>query len=93
MPGRARFRAADGGRSWQELPGLRGHESGPKWQPGGGGMGLHTIILDPRNPLRMFIAISAAGAFRTDDGGKSWKPINRGLRAEYTPDPTPEVGY
>jgi photosystem II stability/assembly factor-like uncharacterized protein len=89
----ALFRSADGGKSWQELPGLRGHDTGPHWQPGAGGMCLHTVILDPTNPERIFIAISAAGAFRTDDGGKSWKPINRGLRSEFIPDPNAEVGH
>jgi hypothetical protein len=89
----ALFRSADGGHSWQELPGLRGHGSGPKWQPGAGGMCLHTILLDPSNPGRIFIAISAAGAFRTDDAGQTWQPINRGLRSEYIPDPTAEVGH
>jgi photosystem II stability/assembly factor-like uncharacterized protein len=87
------FQTTDGGQNWQELPGLRGHGSGPHWQPGAGGMCLHTIILDRSNPGRMFIAISAAGAFRTDDGGKSWKPINRGLKSQYIPDPTAEVGH
>ena len=66
---------------WHELAGLRGHGTGPKWQPGAGGMCLHTIILDPSDPGRIYIAISAAGAFRTDDGGKTWKPINRGLKS------------
>ncbi len=89
----ALFRSTDGAASWQELPGLRGHGTGPKWQPGAGGMGLHTIILDPSNPQRIFIAISAAGAFRTDDGGNTWKPINRGLRSQYIPDPNAEVGH
>ncbi|HSA91569.1 MAG TPA: sialidase family protein [Terriglobales bacterium] len=87
------FRSADGGKSWHELAGLRGHGTGPKWQPGAGGMCLHTILLDPRENGRMFIAISAAGAFRTDDGGKSWRPINRGLVSEYIPDPKAEVGH
>ena len=87
------FRTTDGGKSWHELAGLRGHGTGPKWQPGAGGMGLHTILLDPSNPNRIFIAISAAGAFRTDDGGKSWKPINRGLKSEYLPEPMPEIGF
>jgi photosystem II stability/assembly factor-like uncharacterized protein len=89
----ALFRTTDGGRSWHELAGLRGHGTGPKWQPGAGGLGLHTIILDSSNPQRIFIAISAAGAFRTDDGGKTWKPINRGLRSQYIPDQTAEVGH
>jgi len=89
----ALFRSTDGAHSWQEVSGLRGHGTGPKWQPGAGGMGLHTIVLDRSNPQRMFIAISAAGAFRTDDGGKSWKPINHGLRSPYLPNQTAEVGH
>ncbi len=93
----ALFRSTDGGENWKELPGLRGHGTGPKWQPGAGGMCLHTIILDPssRTPetQRIWIAISAAGAFRTDDGGKTWKPINRGLYSQYIPDPKAEVGH
>ena len=89
----AMFRSTDGGQSWQELSGLRGHGTGPKWQPGAGGMGLHTICIDPKNHKRIFIAISAAGAFRTDDGGETWKPINRGLRSQYIPDPDAEVGH
>ena len=89
----ALFRTMDGGKSWQELPGMRGHGTGSGWQPGAGGLGLHTIILDPKDPQRIFIAISAAGAFRSDDGGASWKAINRGLRSEYIPDPDAEVGH
>ena len=87
------FRSADGGKTWEELSGLRTHGTGPRWQPGAGGLCLHTIIIDPGNPQRIFIAISAAGAFRTDDGGKSWKPINRGLHSYYIPEPTAEVGH
>jgi photosystem II stability/assembly factor-like uncharacterized protein len=89
----ALFTSTDGGQNWTELSGLRKHGTGPKWQPGAGGMGLHTIILDPSNEQRMWIAISAAGAFRTDDGGQSWKAINQGLRSEYIPDPNAEVGH
>ena len=89
----ALFRTVDGGQTWTELAGLRGQGSGPRWQPGAGGMCLHTILLDPSDPNRIFIAISAAGAFRTEDGGKTWRPINRGLRSEYIPDPTAEVGH
>jgi BNR/Asp-box repeat protein len=89
----AMFRSTDGGKSWQELSGLRGHGTGPQWSPGAGGLGLHTILLDPTNHNRMYIAISAAGAFRTDDAGKTWKPINRGLHSQYIPDPNAEVGH
>lgn len=89
----ALFRTTDGGQSWHELAGLRGHGSGPSWQPGAGGMCLHTILFDPRNSRRLFVAISAAGAFRSDDGGESWVPINRGLHSLYIPDPTAEVGH
>lgn len=87
------FKSSDGGASWQELPGLRNHGTGPKWQPGAGGMCLHTIILDPVNHSRIFVAISAAGAFRSDDAGESWTPINKGLQSLYIPDPTAEVGH
>jgi len=87
------FRSTDAARSWHELSGLRGHGTGPKWQPGAGGMCLHTIILDTKDPGRIYIAISAAGAFRTDDGGKTWKPINRGLRSQFLPDQDAEVGH
>ena len=89
----ALFRTTDGGKSWHELPGLRGHGAGDKWAPGAGGMCLHTILLDPNNKGRMFTAISSAGAFRTDDGGKTWRPINRGLHSLYIPDPTAEIGH
>lgn len=88
----AMFRTTDGAKTWQELPRLRDAQ-GSKWSPGAGGLGLHTILLDPKNPRRMFIAISAAGAFRTDDAGESWKPINRGLKSEYIPDPNAEIGH
>lgn len=87
------FKSSDGGQTWQELAGLRGHVSGPQWSPGAGGMCLHTILIDPLNHNRIFVAISAAGSFRTDDAGKTWKPINRGLRSEYIPNPHAEVGH
>lgn len=89
----ALFRTTDGGRTWHELSGLRGHGSGAQWAPGAGGMGLHTILLDPTNPRRIYIAISSAGAFRSDDGGDTWKPINRGLKSKYLPDPNAETGF
>jgi len=89
----AMFRSVDGGRSWQELGALRNHPTGPSWAPAAGGMGLHTILLDPQHPGRMFAAISAAGVFRSDDAGKSWRPVNRGLRSQHIPDPTAEVGH
>jgi photosystem II stability/assembly factor-like uncharacterized protein len=89
----AMFHSTDGGQSWTELSGLRGHGTGPHWQPGAGGMCLHTILIDPKNPDRIFIAISAAGAFRTTDAGKTWQPINRGLVSNFMPNPTAEVGH
>jgi photosystem II stability/assembly factor-like uncharacterized protein len=89
----ALFRSTDGAKSWEELPGLREHGTGPSWQPGAGGLCLHTIVIDPSNPDRMFVAISAAGAFRTDDGGKSWRAINRGLKSQGIPNPDAEVGH
>jgi photosystem II stability/assembly factor-like uncharacterized protein len=89
----ALFRTTDGGKCWEELSGLRCHGSGARWAPGAGGMCLHTIIADPSNPQRVFVAISSAGAFRTDDGGANWQPINRGLRSEYIPDPNADVGH
>lgn len=89
----ALFRSTDGGKSWHELSGLRKHTTGSDWAPGAGGMCLHTIILDKNNPQRIFVAISAAGAFRSDDGGETWLPINRGLHSDMIPDPDAEVGH
>jgi photosystem II stability/assembly factor-like uncharacterized protein len=89
----ALFRSTDGGASWNELSGLREHGTGPQWQPGAGGMCLHTILVDPRNADRIFVAISAAGAFRSEDAGVTWQPINRGLRSEQLPDQDAEVGH
>ncbi len=89
----ALFRTTDGGTTWHELAGMRGHGSGPKWQPGAGGLGLHTILLGPNGSGRIFIAISSAGAFRSDDNGVTWRAINRGLKSEYIPDPDAEVGH
>jgi photosystem II stability/assembly factor-like uncharacterized protein len=89
----ALFKSVDGGTEWNELPGLREHGSGPEWQPGAGGMCLHTLVIDPTDNDRMFAAISAAGVFRTEDGGKTWQPANRGLHSEGIPDPDAEVGH
>ncbi|GIF12146.1 WD40/YVTN/BNR-like repeat-containing protein [Actinoplanes teichomyceticus] len=89
----ALYKSTDGGQKWEELTGLRQHRSGPQWQPGAGGMCLHTILLHPSDPERMFVAISAAGAFRTDDGGVTWQPINAGLRSGGIPDEDAEVGH
>jgi hypothetical protein len=90
----ALFRTTDGGRSWHELTGLRRHPTGASWQPGAGGMCLHTILLPPSEPERIYAAISAAGVFRSDDGGASWAPMNRGLRSEgILPEPEAEVGH
>jgi hypothetical protein len=87
------FRTTDGGQSWHELPGLRAAK-GNLWQPGAGGMCLHTILLDPSHADRIYVAISAAGAFRSDDGGQSWRPINKGLKSLYElPDPDADVGH
>src|ERR687895_1708026 len=89
----ALFRSVDGGQTWQELPELR-DVKGHLWQPGAGGMCLHTIVLDPNDPNRIVVAISAAGAFRTDDGGQTWLPINQGLKSPYElPDPDADVGH
>jgi photosystem II stability/assembly factor-like uncharacterized protein len=89
----ALFRSADGGQTWEELSGLRKHDTGAHWQPGGGGMCLHTLLINPHDPARMVVAISAAGVFRTEDGGATWQPSNRGLRSEGIPDADAEVGH
>jgi photosystem II stability/assembly factor-like uncharacterized protein len=89
----ALFRSTDGGHTWREVHGLRTHSTGSAWQPGAGGLCLHTILIDPSRPGRMWVAVSAAGAFRTDDDGASWRPINRGLRSDYLPEPEAEVGH
>jgi BNR/Asp-box repeat len=89
----ALFLSRDGGQSWTELPGLRGHGTGPDWMPGAGGMCLHTIVLNPVRPDRITVAISAAGAFRSDDAGQTWQPINRGLHSAQIPNPEAAVGH
>jgi photosystem II stability/assembly factor-like uncharacterized protein len=89
----ALFRSTDGGRAWTELEGLRTHPSAGAWAPGAGGLCLHTILIDPGDPRRMFVAISAAGAFRSEDGGESWELATGGLRSNFLPDPEAPVGH
>ena len=89
----ALFQTTDGGQTWHELAGLRGHDTGAAWSPGAGGMCLHTILLDPADPGRIYVAISAAGSFRTMDGGETWTTINRGLSSSFMPDPTADIGH
>jgi photosystem II stability/assembly factor-like uncharacterized protein len=89
----ALFETTDGGTTWAELNGIRTHHTAKDWNPGAGGLCLHTIIIDPTNPDRIHIAISAAGAFRSDDGGKTWTATNRGLRSNHIPDPDAEFGH
>ncbi len=88
----ALFRSTDGGRTWSEFPALR-RCWGEAWQPGAGGLCLHTILLDPADPRWIRVAISAAGVFGTDDAGETWRPMNRGLVSAYLPDPQAEVGH
>ena len=88
----ALFESRDAGKTWSPVEGLLNHPHRPKWQPGGGGLCLHTIVPDPTNPKRMMIAISTAGAYRTDDGGATWQARNNGVRAEFMPDKYPEFG-
>jgi len=89
----ALFRSTDAGASWHEVRGLREHGSGAQWQPGAGGMCLHTIIQDPTSDQRLWVAISAAGVFRTEDGGTTWQPVNQGLLSGGIPSPAAEVGH
>lgn len=86
------FKTDDAGTTWQAVEGVVGHPTRDKWNPGAGGMCCHSVQLDPDEPSRMFIAISAAGAFRSEDGGETWTPANQGVAADFMPDPFPEVG-
>jgi photosystem II stability/assembly factor-like uncharacterized protein len=88
----ALFESNDGGESWTPVEGLLDHEHRKQWMPGGGGLCLHTIVGDPKNRQRMAVAISTAGFYRTDDGGKSWQPRNQGVRAVFLPNKYPEFG-
>ncbi len=86
------FASHDGGTTWEEVTGLSRHSTRGEWGPGNGGLCLHTILVDPTNPKRMWIGISAVGVFRTDDGGQNWKVCNNGLPGVPTGVPTQEVG-
>jgi photosystem II stability/assembly factor-like uncharacterized protein len=88
----ALFRSIDNGESWSLVKGLYDHPDRPLWQPGGGGLCLHTVIVDPEEPKRIFIAVSTAGVYRSDDGGESWQSRNVGVRAVFLPDKYPEFG-
>jgi hypothetical protein len=88
----ALFESRDAGESWAPVDGLLAHEHRARWVPGGGGMCLHTIVADPTDDRRMLVAISTAGVYRTDDGGRSWQARNDGVRAEFLPNKHPEFG-
>ena len=95
MPGvapAALFQSLDGGETWSEVSSLTNHPSDPRWQPGAGGLCLHSIVVDPSKQSRMFVGISAVGVFRTDDGAETWLPANKGTRAAFLPDKYPELG-
>jgi photosystem II stability/assembly factor-like uncharacterized protein len=86
------FRSEDKGRTWQHVEGLRRHPTTPEWQPGAGGLCLHSIVAHPTDRDRVWIAISAVGTFETRDGGESWETRNKGVRAEFSPVRYPEFG-
>jgi photosystem II stability/assembly factor-like uncharacterized protein len=88
----ALFESRDAGASWEPVQGMLTHEHRARWMPGAGGLGLHTIILDPSDHKRMGVAISTGGFYRTDDGGESWQARNVGVRAQFLPDKYPEFG-
>ncbi len=86
------FRSEDAGATWEEVRGLNRHPTRPRWTPGAGGLIVHTIILDAAHAQRMFVGISAAGVFRSEDGGRTWQPRNKGTRADFLPNKFPELG-
>jgi serine/threonine protein kinase len=88
----ALFESRDGGASWSLVRGLFDHPHRPRWQAGNGGLALHTIVLDPQDHQRMYVAISSGGVYRTTDGGRTWTAQNRGIRATFMPDKFPEFG-
>ena len=88
----ALFRSGDGGQTWSELSSLTSHPSRSRWGPGAGGLCLHSIVVDPSKPNRMFVGISAVGVFRTEDAGKTWQTANKGTRAGFLPEEYPEFG-
>ena len=89
----ALFKSTNGGDNWNELSGLRTHTTGSSWQPGAGGMCLHTILVSPSDPARIFVAISAAGVFGSDDAGATWRPLNKGLNSGEIPVPDAFEGH
>jgi hypothetical protein len=89
----ALFRSQDWGASWEPVRGLNEHPTREMWQAGGGGLCLHKVSLDPTNPDSLIATVSAGGAFRSDDQGATWRPINQGLRADFMPDPTAPAGH
>jgi photosystem II stability/assembly factor-like uncharacterized protein len=88
----ALFSSKDAGETWSLVRGLWDHPHRPRWQPGGGGLCLHTIVPDPNDRKRIFVAISTGGVYRSDDGGATWATAHRGVRAQFLPDPHPEFG-
>jgi len=86
------FRSGDGGVQWEPVAGLNQRVASDQWMPGGGGLILHTILTDPTDANRLYVAVSAGGAYRSDDHGVTWQPINRNVRVDFMPDPFPETG-
>ena len=86
------FRTRDRGESWEPIPSINDHPDKKKWAPGAGGACLHTILIDPRDPRLLYVGLSAVGTFRSEDGGQSWRPRNKGVEAPFLPDKHPETG-